>query len=95
MAGLIHLIGVFCLLAATVLLIVVSVSLPIWKVRRLDFSDPERIRVLTAARPQSVYFLDVNLAVSTVGGFSASSDHLRFGNWGLCIGDACTTSRLG
>ncbi|KAL8280380.1 hypothetical protein RQP46_007297 [Phenoliferia psychrophenolica] len=75
MAGFFHLIGVFSLLAATVLLIVVSVSLPVWK---------------------SVYFLDVDFSVSSsIGGLRATSDHLRLGNWGLCLGDVCTKARLG
>jgi len=63
--GFVHLFGVFCLLAATVLLILVSIGLPVWK---------------------SIYFLDA--AVS-------AGDHIRMGQWGVCVAGSCSKAKLG
>ncbi|ORY56812.1 SUR7/PalI family-domain-containing protein [Leucosporidium creatinivorum] len=65
-----HLFGLLCLLAATVLLIVVSVSTPIW---------------------ESVYFLKADI----VGGGSSTNGLIKLGQWGYCVGSACSKSKLG
>jgi len=54
-----------CLLAATVLLVIVSVSVPVWK---------------------DVYFLEATLQ---------TGEKLKLGNWGTCIGNSCSKSKLG
>jgi len=69
-----HGFGLFFLFAATVLLVIVSVSAPVWK---------------------NVYFLHANLASASSTIDTSSSSYLRMGNWGLCVANACTKSRLG
>jgi len=63
--GVIHIFGLLCLLAATVLMVIVSVSVPVWK---------------------SVHFLEATLANGQV---------ITMGNWGVCIADTCSKSKLG
>lgn len=83
--GVVHLFGLLCLLAATALLIVVSVSLPVWDVSP-PLLDRRAVAVPDPPSPQRVYFLDAAIS---------GSGNLRMGNWGTCMGDVCSKAKLG